>query len=78
MGMGRLGFGQMAAKPAAAAPSANASGPRAMGFGSTGPAKNAAQGMSCLIMSYPFLGYQVLLTDSIDPPYFMLSSSTHH
>lgn len=39
MDVGRLGFGQMAAKPTAS----NASAPRAMGFGSVGPAKSAAQ-----------------------------------
>ena len=47
MGMGRLGFGQMAAKPATATATTNTSGPRAMGFGSVGAsAKSAAQGMS--------------------------------
>jgi ADP-ribosylation factor GTPase-activating protein 2/3 len=48
MGMGRLGFGQMAAKSAAAAP-------KAMGFGSVGPAKSAAQGMFfCLSLRLHF------------------------
>ena len=41
MGMGRLGFGQMAAKPAASSTAA----PKAMGFGSVGPVKSAAQGI---------------------------------
>ena len=41
MGMGRLGFGQMAAKPATAT---NTSTPRSMGFGSIGLAKTAAKG----------------------------------
>jgi ADP-ribosylation factor GTPase-activating protein 2/3 len=47
MGMGRLGFGQMAAKPATASTTTNAPGARAMGFGSVGAsAKSATQGMS--------------------------------
>ena len=50
MGMGRLGFGQMAAKPAT---TSNASAPRSMGFGSVGPAKGAAQG-TLFLFPYPF------------------------
>jgi ADP-ribosylation factor GTPase-activating protein 2/3 len=49
MGVGRLGFGHMAAKPTAS----NASAPRAMGFGSVGPAKSAAQGNFNLLILPP-------------------------
>jgi ADP-ribosylation factor GTPase-activating protein 2/3 len=74
MGMGRLGFGQMAAKPAT---TSNSSAPRSMGFGSVGPAKSAAQGTLFTVSPIPSLLPSSSLISTPTTPIPSMKSTNH-